>query len=145
MNTDYEFIESPRDGMLLTGVKTIGAFSQAGLLDGDIVVRIAGERIKDNNDVSDGLHKAIRDESFEVQFYRGSEKMTTQVPRTFRNTAGPLPEPSKIVGPNNPNATTIVQNELSVAEELAKFAELHEQGVLTDEEFAAQKAKLLAR
>ena len=145
INTDYEFVESPRDGMVLTGVKPTGAFAQAGLMDGDIVVRIAGERIKDNNDVSDGLHKAVRDETFEVQFYRESEKMTAQVPRTFRDTVGPLPEPSKIEVLDKPDVTTIVRNELSVAEELAKFAELHKQGVLTDEEFAAQKAKLLAR
>lgn len=31
-----------------------------------------------------------------------------------------------------------------VFEQLAKFGKLHEQGILTDEEFAAQKAKLLA-
>ncbi len=32
----------------------------------------------------------------------------------------------------------------SNADELAKLADLHKQGVLTDDEFAAQKAKLLA-
>ncbi len=32
----------------------------------------------------------------------------------------------------------------SIADELAKFAELHKQGLLTDEEFKIQKAKLLA-
>lgn len=31
----------------------------------------------------------------------------------------------------------------SVADELAKLAELHQQGVLSDQEFAAQKARLL--
>jgi hypothetical protein len=31
----------------------------------------------------------------------------------------------------------------SPAEELARFAELHRQGVLTDDEFAAQKKRLL--
>jgi hypothetical protein len=31
----------------------------------------------------------------------------------------------------------------SVADELAKFAKLHKEGVLTDEEFSALKAKLL--
>jgi hypothetical protein len=32
----------------------------------------------------------------------------------------------------------------STADEVAKLADLHKQGVLTDDEFAAQKAKLLA-
>lgn len=71
--------------------------------------------------------------------------MTAQVPRTFRDAVGPLPKSSQIEISNKPDVTTIIRNELSVAEELAKFAELHEQGVLTDDEFAAQKAKLLAR
>ena len=32
----------------------------------------------------------------------------------------------------------------SAADEIAKLADLHQQGVLTDEEFAAQKAKILS-
>jgi hypothetical protein len=35
------------------------------------------------------------------------------------------------------------QPPVSTADELTKFAELHDQGVLTDEEFAAQKKKIL--
>jgi hypothetical protein len=37
-----------------------------------------------------------------------------------------------------------VASPLSVADELAKLAQLKEAGVLTEEEFAAQKAKLLS-
>ena len=40
---------------------------------------------------------------------------------------------------SSPNAPAV-----SSAEELTKLAELHKNGVLTDEEFSAQKAKLLA-
>lgn len=43
------------------------------------------------------------------------------------------PTPKESLGPQN----------VSVADELTKLAGLHESGVLTDEEFAAQKAKLL--
>jgi len=35
--------------------------------------------------------------------------------------------------------------EPSTIEQLKQLGQLHEQGVLTDEEFAAQKAKLLSR
>jgi hypothetical protein len=42
----------------------------------------------------------------------------------------------------SPPATALVHGN-SVADELAKLAELHSSGVLTDEEFAAQKAKIL--
>jgi hypothetical protein len=37
-----------------------------------------------------------------------------------------------------------VTPQVSVADELAKLAQLKEAGVLTDEEFAAQKARLLS-
>lgn len=144
IQTDYEFVGAPREGMLLTGVREGGPFARAGLRNGDIVTRIARERIKNNNDVSDGLHKATRTDPFEVEFYRGSEKMEAIVPREFRSAAGPLPERAAIAE-SPASGTTVVQNEFSIAEELARFAALRDQGILTAQEFEAQKARLLAR
>ena len=37
----------------------------------------------------------------------------------------------------------VAQEQIDVVEELKRYAELRDQGILTDEEFAAQKAKLL--
>jgi hypothetical protein len=37
-----------------------------------------------------------------------------------------------------------VKAEASPADELAKLADLHQQGVLSEQEFAAQKARVLA-
>lgn len=143
METGYEFVEAPRKGMLLSEVEPAGPLGRAGLKDGDVVTRIAGERIEDNNDVSDGLHKAIKAGTFEVEYYRGSEKKMASVLREFRAASGPLPELTAAASKEQLAATTIVQNQFSVAEELARFASLREQGVLTEAEFQAQKAKLL--
>ena len=41
------------------------------------------------------------------------------------------------------NSPPVVQSDVSVADELRKFAELRDLGIITDEEFEAQKAKLL--
>jgi hypothetical protein len=41
-------------------------------------------------------------------------------------------------------APSTAESVTSVADELSKLAKLRDQGILTDEEFAAQKAKLLA-
>ena len=41
------------------------------------------------------------------------------------------------------NSPPVVQSNVSVADELRKFAELRDLGIITDEEFEAQKAKLL--
>ena len=40
--------------------------------------------------------------------------------------------------------STSASNSGSIAEEIAKLAELRDKGILTDEEFSAQKAKLLS-
>lgn len=45
---------------------------------------------------------------------------------------------------SGPDSTAQPVNQLSVADELAKLAQLRDSGVLNDDEFAAQKAKLLA-
>lgn len=143
METDYRFVESPRQGMLLTGVADGGPFARAGLRDGDLVTRIAGERIKDNNDVSDGLHKATRSSTFNVEYYRGGSKLQASVPREYRRTAGPLPELAPVAPAPAAVSTTVIQNSFSTADELARFVSLREQGVLTDAEFETQKARLL--
>jgi hypothetical protein len=145
IGVDYEISDLHGGGMLITKVEAGGAFDQGDLRAGDVVTRIARERIKDTDDISDGLHKAIRDESFDVEFYRDGKRMSAKVPRMFREAAGPLPELTPVEVADEPAQTVIVQSEFSIADELAKLAELKEQGLLTDEEFEQQKAKLLAR
>ncbi|MDF1836148.1 MAG: PDZ domain-containing protein [Alteraurantiacibacter sp. bin_em_oilr2.035] len=140
-----QVVEDPRDGLLITQVNDGGAFHRAGIREGDILQRIAGERTKDGNDLSDGMHKAIREATYEVQFYRNGERMEVQVDREFRATIGPLPEPSFVASGASPAATTIVQQEaFSVAEELDRFADLLERGIISQEEFDIQKNRLLS-
>lgn len=141
---DYRFVESPEKGMIVDALREGSPLAAAGLQNGDIITRIAGERIKDNNDLSDGLHKAISGETFEVQFVRRGEKMKVEAPVEFNASIGALPFKEVKSSQSVSGQTTIVQNERSVAEELAKFAELKEAGVITEEEFEAQKAKLLS-
>lgn len=45
--------------------------------------------------------------------------------------------------PSTPNASHPVAPQIDVAEQLTKFAALRDQGVISEEEFAAQKSKLL--
>jgi hypothetical protein len=52
--------------------------------------------------------------------------------------AAPTPEPQYV---DEPEPAPAAQDPI---EQLRQLGELHQQGVLTDEEFAAQKAKLLA-
>lgn len=145
MGVEYEYVERPANGMRLKSVIADGPFAEAGLQEGDIVLRIAGERIKGENDLSDGLHKAIKRETFQVEYLRNGERAKIDVPRVFRPDAGPLPEATVAAAEPAAGTTTIIQNEMSIASELEALAGLLERGILTQEEFDEQKAKLLAR
>jgi hypothetical protein len=52
-------------------------------------------------------------------------------------------EPAAPPPPAEPAPAPAAATEPDVVEQLKKFAELRDQGILTEEEFAAQKAKLL--
>lgn len=138
-------VDSPRDGVLITLLEMNGPFIAAGLLNGDLITRVARKRVKNHDDLLSGLSKAVENQSYTVEFYRDGNKMEVEVSRQFRQTVGPLPKPAPKEDPVESTSKTIVQNEISIAEELAKFAKLRDEGVLTEEEFEAQKSKLLSR
>ncbi|MEC9067821.1 MAG: SHOCT domain-containing protein [Pseudomonadota bacterium] len=145
IGASFETVEEPEKGIRIRHIEPGQAAERAGLRVGDVITRLAKERTKGPNDLLDGLHKAIKNPTFVVEFYRGSEKMKVDVEREFRMTEREpvdLPsfdEPEQAVAAMAPIAP------ISLADELAKFAALRDQGVITDEEFEAQKAKLLAQ
>jgi hypothetical protein len=57
----------------------------------------------------------------------------------YADQAAPAPDPAPPEPAQAPPA-----EQVDVVEQLKKFAELRDQGILTEEEFAAQKAKLLS-
>ena len=54
------------------------------------------------------------------------------------------PQPAATAGGDGPPLADAETGKRSVADELIKLAELRDRGVLTEEEFAAQKARILA-
>lgn len=128
-------------GMEVSKVYEGGAFERAGLKEGDLVKRIAGKKIKNTNDILNGLNKATKSDTFTVQYYRQSKKYEANVPVIYRETASPLPEPKQ--RESEQITSTIVQKETSIADELERLAELKEKGILSEEEFSAAKQKIL--
>ena len=63
---------------------------------------------------------------------RGQQRAAQQEAAQQQVQQAPAPEPAAVGGEN------------SMIEELKQLAELKDQGILTDEEFQAQKAKVLA-
>jgi C-terminal processing protease CtpA/Prc len=131
------------EGLQVTELTPDGAFDRAGIVPGDLVTRLARERTKNMGDLLDGLHNAIREETYEVEFQRGSEKMKLNVAREFRPAViEALPEPVEVFVETTPSAQIVAP--ISVADELAKFAKLRDDGIISEEEFEAQKLRLLA-
>lgn len=144
VGSGFEVTETPKDGLRLRDLDPEGPFALAGLAEGDVVTRIVGERWKNYGDFYDGLHKAAGEETYEVQFYRSGDKQELMVARAFR-AEEPVPElmSEPFYSPPEPQ-TVVVENEISIADELAKFAKLRDDGIITSEEFDAQKARLLS-
>lgn len=142
----WEVALSPEKGLRVIEVADGSPAQEAGIQIGDIVTMIARERIKDFSDVLDGLEKAARNPTYDVAFYRDGKKMSLALAKRFRpmevEPALPAlvePEQPSEVAAQAPQAAT----PLSIADELAKFAKLRSDGIITDDEFEQQKAKLL--
>ena len=142
VGSGFDYTETPQKGLRLREVDPEGPFARAGLRDGDVVTRVAGERWKNFDDFYDGLHKAASSDQYEVEFYRAGDKTKASVARLFRSAVGPLEIDNPPFGQAN-EPQVVVQNEISTADELAKFADLLSKGIITQEEFDEQKSRLL--
>ena len=143
IGSSFEIVDEPKQGFKLREVLEQGPFALAGMRDGDVVTKVAGERWKNYADLYDGLHKATGNETYEVEFYRGDERNKTVVSLVYREPIGPIDYSVEPFHQAEAGQQIIVNNEISVADELKKFAELRDSGVITSDEFDAQKALLL--
>lgn len=76
------------EGIRLDGVVEGMGAAAAGLQQGDVVVSIAGHDITGGASLQSALARHRAGDTVEVVFYRGSEKLTTQMPLSGR----PIPE-----------------------------------------------------
>lgn len=130
-------------GLRLTEIEANSPADLGGLQRGDVLTRLARERIKSSGDLLDGLRKAAKEPQYEVEIERNGQPMKVTLSRVFRPAAeGPILADA----PADPGPA-LVQSVAapSVADELAKFAKLRDDGIITADEFEAQKAKLLSQ
>ncbi len=113
---------------------------RAGILAGDLIVRISGRDFKDDDEYLNAIEKAAKTPTYKVDIVRNTEKLSVTLDREFR------PATTETAVAN----TTLAQSDQpnrpsSVADELSKLLKLKEQGVLTELEFEAQKKRLLSQ
>lgn len=117
--------------------------AKGGVQVGDRIVKIAGKKFKTDDEYLDATAKAARTSTYEIEVLRGGKIVKLTLDRAFRPSVTETALPQQPVEATSP-AVNVVQ-ELSVADEIAKLAKLKADGILSEEEFQAQKAKLLAR
>jgi S1-C subfamily serine protease len=66
-----------RDGLLVRGVEDGSAAAKAGIVEGDLIVEVAGRTVEDADDLVEAL--AAASEPFEVKIVRGTEDRTVSV------------------------------------------------------------------
>jgi serine protease Do len=66
-----------RDGLLVRGVEDGSAAAKAGIVEGDLIVEVAGVAVEDADDLVEALAGAS--EPFEVKIVRGSEDRSVSV------------------------------------------------------------------
>ncbi|AXK44154.1 SHOCT domain-containing protein [Erythrobacter aureus] len=137
------FEETGGKGLRITEITPGSPAHEAGLKEGDVVTRLARERIKTGDDLLDGLRKGVKKATYDVEFYRSGSEMEVEVERRYRPVVE-APDLSDLPEVNEPTEPVIAQMPLSAADELAKFAKLRDDGVISEEEFEAMKAKLLS-
>lgn len=112
---------------------------KSGMQVGDVVTAIAGKSFKDMGGFLDATAKAASKPQYAVSIIHQGKPSSLTVDRAYRPAIT-----ETVVAKNEPVKTTPPPNG-SMADELTKLAKLHSDGVLTDSEFQAQKAKLLAQ
>ena len=66
-----------RDGLLVRGVEDGSAAAKAGIVEGDLIVEVAGKPVEDADDLVEAL--AAAGDTFEVKIVRGTEERTVSV------------------------------------------------------------------
>lgn len=119
-----------------------GPAAEAGISEEDLIVRVAGRRVRDFDSLQLGLEKAAQRSEFEVEFFRRGKIEVSRVQTRFRPTVAEDIAPKAL---SSDIANTTRAPEASIADELSKLAKLKEQGLLTQKEFDDEKRKLLAK
>lgn len=145
MGVEGKWIPSGRTSLFtVQKVSSDSEAQAAGILPGDVVKRLAGKAISSEANLLDGQAKAAKTPTYEVEVVRDGKAQRFKLNRAFRPAIAKLDFPANepadagVTGQSGAPAQAV-----SVADELAKFAKLRDQGIISAEEFEVQKKKLL--
>jgi hypothetical protein len=129
-------------GLQVTSVLPGQPAERAGLQAGDIITSIAQKKLKNTEDALDAFAKAAKTPTYTVDIMRAGKPIAVTVQRGYRPaSADAVVAVSAPIAP----ATAPQVPSLSKSDELSKLAKLKADGILSQAEFDAEKAKILAR
>ena len=81
-----EKITATTEGIYVAKVTDRGAAKEAGLQEGDVIVKLNGSRVKDSGEMQEEMNKLRPGDKAEVEYYRDNKLKRTTV--TFKNDQG---------------------------------------------------------
>ncbi len=81
-----EKITATNEGIYVAKVTDRGAAKEAGLQEGDVIVKLNGSRVKDSGEMQEEMNKLRPGDKAEVEYYRDNKLKRTTV--TFKNDQG---------------------------------------------------------
>lgn len=81
-----EKITATNEGIYVAKVTDRGAAKEAGLQEGDVIVKLNGARVKDSGEMQEEMNKLRPGDKAEVEYYRDNKLRRTTV--TFKNDQG---------------------------------------------------------
>ena len=81
-----EKITATNEGIYVAKVTDRGAAKEAGLQEGDVIVKLNGSRVKDSGEMQEEMNKLRPGDKAEVEYYRDNKLRHTTV--TFKNDQG---------------------------------------------------------
>ena len=81
-----EKITATNEGLYVAKVTDRGAAKEAGLQEGDVIVKLNGARVKDSGEMQEEMNKLRPGDKAEVEYYRDNKLRRTTV--TFKNDQG---------------------------------------------------------
>ena len=81
-----EKITATAEGIYVAKVTDRGAAKEAGLQEGDVIVKLNGSRVKDSGEMQEEMNKLRPGDKAEVEYYRDNKLKRTTV--TFKNDQG---------------------------------------------------------
>ena len=81
-----EKITATNEGIYVASVTDRGAAKEAGIQEGDVIVKLNGSRVKDSGEMQEEMNKLRPGDKAEVEYYRDNKLKRTTV--TFKNDQG---------------------------------------------------------